>query len=72
MNSSSSSLANLRVSYDNNTMFCPGQGHVKTSRIVKESDTLVLVGSHTTQDDEVLLSALERVHTRHLQLLRES
>lgn len=51
--------------------YLPGSGesHVETSWVVEEADALVLVGSDTGQDDEVLLSALEGIDTGYLHLL---
>lgn len=48
-----------------------GQCHIETSRVVQEADALVLVGSHARQNDEVLLSALESVHTGDFHLLKQ-
>lgn len=46
-----------------------GQRHVETTRVVQETDALVLVCTNTRQDDEVLLSALEGIHAGNLHLL---
>lgn len=46
-----------------------GQRHIETSWVIQEADALVLVSSDTRQDDEVLLSALERIHAGDLNLL---
>ena len=35
----------------------------------EEADALVLVGTDTGDDDDVLLPPLERVHARHLDIL---
>lgn len=43
--------------------------HIKTSRVVEEADALVLIGPHAGQDDEVLLSALEGIHTGYFHFL---
>ena len=49
-----------------------GEGHIETPGVVQEPNALVLVGTHTGQDDEVLLPALEGVHTGNLHLLKET
>lgn len=43
--------------------------HIKTSRVVEEANALVLIGPHAGQDDEVLLSALEGIHTGYFHFL---
>lgn len=48
----------------------PCESHIKTSGIIEEADALVLIGPHTGQDDEVLLSALKGIHTRYFHLLQ--
>lgn len=48
----------------------PGESHVETAWVVEEANALVLVGSDTGQDDEVLFSALERINAGYLHLLR--
>lgn len=50
---------------------CTSQCNVETSGIVEETDALVLIGPHTRQDDEVLLSALKSVHTRNFHFLHQ-
>lgn len=45
------------------------QCHVETTWVIQEADPLVLIGTHTWQDDEVLLSALEGVYAGNLHLL---
>ena len=37
---------------------------------LEECPNLMFVGSDAGDDDDVLLSSLESVHTRHLQLLK--
>lgn len=49
-----------------------GEGHIETPRVIQEPDALVLVGTHTGQDNEVLLPALEGVHTGNLHFLKET
>lgn len=49
-----------------------GEGHIETPGVVQEPNALVLVGTHTGQDDEVLLPALEGVHTGNLHFLKET
>lgn len=49
---------------------CSGQGHVEAPGVIQKSNALVLIGPHTGEDDEVLLAALERVHTGNLHLLQ--
>lgn len=50
---------------------CSSQRNIQTSGIVEETDALVLVGPHTRQDDEVLLSALKGVHTCNFHFLHK-
>lgn len=45
------------------------QCNVEASGVVEEADALVLIGPHTRQDDEVLLSALKSVHTCNFHFL---
>ena len=45
------------------------QGDVQASGVTKEADALVLVRAHAGQNDEVLLTALERVHGRYLDVV---
>ena len=49
---------------------CSGQGHVKSPGVIQKSNALVLIGPHTGEDDKVLLTPLERVHTGNLHLLQ--
>lgn len=46
-----------------------GQRYVETTWVIQEADALVLIGTNTRQDDEVLLSALEGVHAGNFHLL---
>ncbi len=48
----------------------PGECHIETSGVIEEADALVLIGPHTGQDDEVLLSALKGIHTGYFHLLQ--
>lgn len=67
---------NFRVADDNDSVLSSGESNVETAGIVEETDALVFVGAHTRHDDQVLLSPLECVDTRHLyalvQLRRQS
>lgn len=47
----------------------PSERDVETSGIIEKADALVLIGSHTGQDDKVLLSALEGIHTGYFYFL---
>mmetsp|Transcript_9120 Transcript_9120/g.10530 ORF Transcript_9120/g.10530 Transcript_9120/m.10530 type:complete len:347 (-) Transcript_9120:1219-2259(-) len=58
----------FRVSEDHNSVTCTGQRNVQTPWIVQESNPLVLVGANTRQDNVILFSALEAVHTCYLNL----
>lgn len=49
-----------------------GEGHIETPGVIQEPNALVLVGTHTGQDDEVLLPALEGIHTGNLHFLKET
>jgi len=60
----------LGIADDDDTKSRPSQRNVQTSRVVKKPDTLVFIGPHTRQHDEVFLSTLERVDARHLNLLQ--
>lgn len=46
-----------------------GQRHVETPWVIQEADALVLIGTYTRQDDEVLLSALEGIYAGNFHLL---
>lgn len=46
-----------------------GQRHIETTWVIQEANALVLIGTNTRQDDEVLLSALESIHAGNLHLL---
>ena len=48
---------------------CPRQGDIQSSGVVQKANALVLVSSYTGQHDEIFLTSLERVNTRHLDLL---
>lgn len=48
----------------------PSECHIETSGIIEEADALVLIGPHTGQDDEVLLSALKSILTGYFHLLQ--
>lgn len=50
---------------------CTSQCNIETSGIVEETDALVLIGPHTRKDDEVLLSALECIHTCNFHFLQK-
>jgi len=56
----------LRVTQDDKTVSCTGQGDVETARVIQETDALMFVGTHARENDVVLLSALEGVHRCHL------
>jgi len=60
----------LGVTNDDNAKSCPSQGNIQTSRVVKKADALVFIGPHARQHDEIFLTSLERVDTRHLNLLQ--
>lgn len=49
-----------------------GEGHIETPGVIQEPNALVLVGTHTGQNDEVLLPALEGIHTGNLHFLKET
>lgn len=48
----------------------PGQRHIETTRVVQEANALVLVGTHTRQDDEIFFSALESINAGNLYFLQ--
>lgn len=49
-----------------------GESHIETPGVVQEPNTLVLIGTHARQNDEVLLPALEGVYTGNLHFLNET
>lgn len=49
----------------------PSERHVETSGIIEKADALVLIGSHTGQDDKVLLSALKGIHAGYFNFLHK-
>ena len=49
-----------------------GQRHVETTRVIQEADALMLIGTDTRENDEVLLSALEGVHAGNFHLLQRN
>lgn len=51
---------------------CSGKSHIETPGVVQEPNTLVFVGAHAGQNDEVLLPALEGIHTGNLHFLNET
>ncbi|CAK5265135.1 unnamed protein product [Mycena citricolor] len=60
---------NFRVPENDHTVLGTSQSDIQPPGIVQESDALVLVTANTAEDDVVLLPALERIHTRDLDLL---
>ena len=56
---------NFGIANDNDPELGPGEGHVQSAGVVEEPDALMLVGADAGQDDEVLLTALESIHTGH-------
>mmetsp|Transcript_35643 Transcript_35643/g.84468 ORF Transcript_35643/g.84468 Transcript_35643/m.84468 type:complete len:405 (-) Transcript_35643:1640-2854(-) len=61
----------LRVPEDDDAVLGSGQGDVQAPWVVQETDPLVLVRPDAREDDVVLLTALERVDARHLNVLVE-
>lgn len=51
------------------SLLCSGQSHVQTPGVVQEADALVLIRTHTRQDDEIFLSALEGIYAGYFHLL---
>lgn len=62
---------NLRVAEDDDAVLSSGESDVEPTRVTQESDALVLVASDATEDDVVLLAALEGVDRGDLNLLVE-
>lgn len=61
----------LGVAKDDQAVLGASEGDVEPTRVVEESDALVLVASDARDDDVVLLATLERVDARDLDLLVE-
>jgi hypothetical protein len=61
----------LGVTEDNDTVFRPRQRNVQPPRVAQEPDALMLVASDAGEDDVVLLSPLERIDARDLDVLVE-
>jgi hypothetical protein len=59
----------LGVSENDETKLGTSQGDVETAGVVQETDSLVVVGTDTRQDDVVLLTTLESVDGGNLNLL---
>jgi hypothetical protein len=57
------------VSDNDDAVFGPGEGDVEPAGVVEEANALVLVGANTRHNNQILLSALEGVDARHLDLL---
>ena len=60
---------NLRVPKNDNAILGASESDVQSSRVVQETDPLVLVAPNTAKDDVVLFSALECVHAGNFDLL---
>ena len=60
---------NLWIPNNYHTELCSGKSYIQPSWICQESYSLVLVASHTRDDDDVLLSPLESVHTGNFNVL---
>ncbi len=61
--------SHLGVADDNNGKLGSGERHVEAPGVGEEADALVLVRTHTGDDDDVLLPPLEGVNARHLDIL---
>lgn len=59
----------LWISQNHASVFSTSQCDVESTRIVQETDSLVVVASDTAEDDVVLLSSLERIDAGHLDVL---
>lgn len=59
----------LGIAQYNDSIFRTGQGDVQTSRIVQESNSLMLVAPDAAENDIVLLPSLEGVDARDLDFL---
>lgn len=60
---------NLWIPENDNAVLGTSESDVEASRIVQETDSLVLVAPNTAEDDIILFSALERVHAGNFNLL---
>jgi hypothetical protein len=58
----------LRVTEDDKTVLGTRKGDVETTRVRQETNALVFVATHTREDDEVLLTSLERIYRGDLDL----
>lgn len=61
----------LGVTKDHQAIACTRECHIETPRVIKETDSLMFVGTHAGEDDVILFSALERVDRRHFDFFIE-
>mmetsp|Transcript_9039 Transcript_9039/g.36954 ORF Transcript_9039/g.36954 Transcript_9039/m.36954 type:complete len:402 (-) Transcript_9039:474-1679(-) len=59
----------LRISQHHRAVLGACEGHVETARVIKKAHTVVFVATHAAEYDVVLLSSLEGIHARNLDLL---
>jgi hypothetical protein len=53
-------------------LLCSCKCYVKSSWVVEEPDALVVIGTDAGEHNEILLTALERIHTGYFNLLNAS
>ena len=63
------SAQHLGVPHHDDSVLGSSQRNIETTRISQESNTLVFIAPDTGDDDDVLLSSLECVHTGNLNVL---
>jgi len=61
----------FRVTKNDNTILRASESDIQSTRVVQETDALMLVTPDTAKDDIILFSALECVYTGHFDLFVE-
>ena len=56
-------LHGVRISNKHHDVSCSSDGNVQSPLIVHKADLVILVGSHAVENYDVLLFALEAVHS---------
>ncbi|KAJ7264918.1 hypothetical protein B0H12DRAFT_215232 [Mycena haematopus] len=60
---------NLRISQNDDSILGPRERDIQTTRVVQESDPLMLIAPHAAENNVILLSSLEGIHACDLNLL---
>ena len=63
------SAQHTRVAQHHEAKACACEGDVEAPGVREEADALLLVGAHARHDDDVLLTALKRIHAADLNVL---